>query len=100
MIVNYKIKYFEKNKTTIREYINNKQAGLRGISKSDENPMAKVFEYSANIIKELKPVNNLEAYVLAKIFDGMINSYIECYKDIDELKEKSAEITERFLKLI
>lgn len=100
MIVDYKIKYFETNKTTIREYINDKQAGLRGISKRDENPMAKVYDYCASIIKEIKPTNDTDAYVLAKIFDGMINSYIESYKNIDKLKEKSDEILTRFLKIL
>lgn len=100
MLIDYKIKYFEKNKTTIREYIDNKQAGLRGVSKRNANPMAKVYEYSANIIKEIKPTDETDAYILAKIFDGMINSYIECYKDIQELKEKSNEIMKRFMRIL
>ncbi len=100
MIVEYKIKYFEKNKTTIKGYMENNQLFLRGISRRKEHPMAKVYEYCAEIIKDIKPVDDNEAYLLASIFDGIINSYIECSLEEDNLIEKIDEIVERFLRLV
>ncbi len=100
MVVEYKIKYFEKNKTTIKGYMENNQLFLRGISRRKEHPMAKVYEYCAEIIKEIKSVDDNEAYLLASIFDGIINSYIECSLEEDNLIEKIDEIVERFLRLV
>ena len=39
----YKIKYFERNKTTIKAYMENNQLILRGISRRKEHPMACVY---------------------------------------------------------
>ncbi len=100
MIVEYKIKYFEKNKTTIKGYMQNNQLFLRGISRRKEHPMAKVYNYCAEIIKALKPMEDNDAYLLAIIFDGIINSYIECSLENDNLIEKQDEIVERFLRLV
>ena len=100
MIVEYKIKYFEKNKTTIKGYMENNQLFLRGISRRKEHPMAKVYEYCAEIIKQSKPVDDNEAYLLASIFDGIINNYIEYSFEEDNLIDKIDEIVERFLRLV
>lgn len=100
MVVEYKIKYFEKNRTTIKGYMQNNQLFLRGISRRKEHPMAKVYNYCAEIIKNLKDMADNEAYLLATIFDGIINSYIECSLEDDILIEKQDEIVERFLRLV
>lgn len=100
MIVDYKIKYFEKNKTTIKGYMQNNQLFLRGISRRKEHPMARVYQYCADIIKELKPMDDNEAYLLATIFDGIINCYIENSLEEDNLSLKTDEIVERFLRLV
>lgn len=100
MIVDYKIKYFEKNKTTIKGYMQNNQFFLRGISRRKEHPMARVYQYCADIIKELKPMDDNEAYLLATIFDGIINCYIENSFEEDNLSLKKDEIVERFLRLV
>lgn len=100
MVVEYKIKYFEKNKTTIKGYMQNNQLFLRGISRRKEHPMAKAYNYCAGIIKDLKPMGDNDAYLLAVIFDGIINSYIECSLENDNLFEKQDEIMERFLRLV
>lgn len=100
MVVEYKIKYFEKNRTTIKGYMQNNQLFLRGISRRKEHPMAKVYNYCAEIIKNLKNMADNEAYLLATIFDGIINSYIECSLEDDILIEKQDEIVERFLRLV
>ena len=100
MVVEYKIKYFEKNRTTIKGYMQNNQLFLRGISRRKEHPMAKVYNYCAEIIKNLKNMAYNEAYLLATIFDGIINSYIECSLEDDILIEKQDEIVERFLRLV
>lgn len=100
MVVEYKINYFEKNKTTIKGYMENNQLFLRGISRRKEHPMSKVYEYCAKIIKEIKPVDDNEAYLLASIFDAIINSYIECSFEEDNLNDKIDEIVERFLRLV
>lgn len=100
MIVEYKIDYFEKNKTTIKGYMENNQLFLRGISRRKEHPMAKVYEYCAEIIKQIKPVDDNEAYLLASIFDGIINNYIEYSFEEDNLIDKIDEIVERFLRLV
>lgn len=99
-IVEYKIQYFEKNKTTIKGYMENNQLFLRGISRRKEHPMAKVYEYSAGIIRQIKPVSDDEAYLLSSIFDGIINSYIECSSEEADLTSKTDEIMEKILKLI
>ena len=39
----YKIKYFERNKTTIKAYMENNQLFLRGISRRKEHTMACVY---------------------------------------------------------
>ena len=100
MVVDYKIKYFEKNKTTIKGYMQNNQLFLRGISRRKEHPMARVYQYCADIIKELKPMDDNEAYLLATIFDGLINCYIENSFEEDNLSLKKDEIMERFLRLV
>ena len=53
----YKIKYFERNKTTIKAYMENNQLFLRGISRRKEHPMACVYAYSASIIREIKKMS-------------------------------------------
>ncbi len=100
MVVDYKIKYFEKNKTTIKGYMQNNQFFLRGISRRKEHPMARVYQYCADIIKDLKPMDDNEAYLLATIFDGIINCYIENSFEEDNLSLKKDEIIERFLRLV
>lgn len=100
MVVEYKIKYFEKNKTTIKGYMQNNQLFLRGISRRKEHPMARAYQYCADIIKELKPMDNNEAYLLATIFDGIINCYIENSFEEDNLSLKKDEIMERFMRLV
>lgn len=100
MVVDYKIKYFEKNKTTIKGYMQNNQLFLRGISRRKEHPMARAYQYCADIIKELKPMDDNEAYLLATIFDGIINCYIENSFEEDNLSLKKDEIMERFLRLV
>ncbi len=99
MIIEYKINYFEKNKTTIKSYFENNQLFLRGISRRKEHPMAVILDLCANIIKELKPMSDEEAYLLSNIFDGIINTYIECSIEEELLFDKKDEILERFLRL-
>lgn len=100
MVVDYKIKYFEKNKTTIKGYMKNNQFFMRGISRRKEQPMALVYEYCAEIIKDLKSMSDDEAYLLANIFDSVINSYIECSLEQDNLSSKKDEIIERFVRMV
>lgn len=100
MIVDYKIEYFEKNKTTIKGYMENNQLFLRGISRRKEHPMSNVYKYCADIIKQLKKMSDDEAYLLATIFDGIINCYIENSLEEDKLSQKSDEIIERFLRVV
>lgn len=99
-LIDYKIDYFEKNKIIVKGYMENNQLFLRGISRRKEHPMAKVNKFCAEIIKEIKPVSDDEAYLLANIFDGMINTYIECSLEDDNLYNKKEEILERFLRVI
>ena len=96
----YKIKYFERNKTTIKAYMENNQLFLRGISRRKEHPMACVYTYSASIIREIKKMSEDTAYLLANIFDSMINCYIECSSENDDLMAKKNEIVKRFLAML
>ena len=96
----YKIKYFERNKTTIKAYMENNQLFLRGISRRKEHPMACVYAYSASIIREIKKMSEDTAYLLANIFDSMINCYIECSSENDDLMAKKNEIVKRFLAML
>ncbi len=98
-VVEYKFEYFEKNKTTIKGYLENNQLFLRGISRRKEHPMEKVYIFCADIIKQIKSMNDEDAYLLANIFDGIINSYIECSDDVN-LMHKKDEVMKRFLRLI
>ncbi len=99
MVIDYKLGYFEKNRTTVKGYMENNQLFLRNISRRKEHPMAKIHEHCAEILKELKPMNDSEAYLLANIFDGLLNTYIECFYEFENLTEKKQEILERFLRL-
>ena len=40
------------------------------------------------------------AYLLANIFDSMINCYIECSSENDDLMAKKNEIVKRFLAML
>ncbi len=97
LIIDYKIKYFQKNKMIIQGYMENNRFFMRGISSRKEHPMEKVYNYCADIIKEIRPMANEEAYLLANIFDAIINSYIECSLNFEELIYKKEEIFKRFM---
>lgn len=100
MIVKYKMKYFEKNKLTIKGYMENNELFLRGISRRKEHPMRKVYGYCAEIIKQLKPMDDNMAYLFATTFDAIINSYIECSFEEGNILEKQDEIVGRFLRFV
>jgi len=99
VVIDYKVNYFEKNRVTVKSYMENNQLFLRGISRRKEHPMAIIHEFCADIIKEIKPMIDNEAYLLANIFDGIINTYIECSFEDENLFGKKDEILERFLRL-
>lgn len=96
-IAEYKFQYFEKNKTTIKAYMENNQLFLRGISRRKEHPMAPVYWYCADIIKNIKKMSDDSAYLFANIFDSMINCYIECSLENEDLLGKEKEVVKRFL---
>lgn len=100
VVIDYKVNYFEKNRVTVKSYMENNQLFLRGISRRKEHPMAKILEFCADIIKEIKPMDDHEAYLLANIFDGIINTYIECSFEDEQLFDKKDEILERFLRVV
>lgn len=100
VVIEYKVNYFEKNRVTVKSYMENNQLFLRGISRRKEHPMAVILEFCADIIKEIKPMDEQEAYLLANIFDGIINTYIECSLEDDQLFDKKDEILERFLRVV
>lgn len=100
VVIEYKVNYFEKNRVTVKSYMENNQLFLRGISRRKEHPMAVILEFCADIIKEIKPMDDQEAYLLANIFDGIINTYIECSLEDDQLFDKKDEILERFLRVV
>ncbi|MBR1680275.1 TetR/AcrR family transcriptional regulator [bacterium] len=100
VVIDYKVSYFEKNRVTVKSYMENNQLFLRGISRRKEHPMAVILEFCADIIKEIKPMSDDEAYLLANIFDGIINTYIECSFEDEQLFGKKDEILERFLRVV
>lgn len=100
VVIEYKVNYFEKNRVTVKSYMENNQLFLRGISRRKEHPMAVILEFCADIIKEIKPMDEQEAYLLANIFDGIINTYIECSLEDEQLFDKKDEILERFLRVV
>lgn len=100
VVIEYKVNYFEKNRVTVKSYMENNQLFLRGISRRKEHPMAVILEFCADIIKDIKPMDEQEAYLLANIFDGIINTYIECSLEDDQLFDKKDEILERFLRVV
>ncbi len=100
VVIEYKVNYFEKNRFTVKSYMENNQLFLRGISRRKEHPMAVILEFCADIIKEIKPMDDDEAYLLANIFDGIINTYIECFLEDEQLFDKKDEILERFLRVV
>ena len=53
-----------------------------------------------NIIREIKKMSEDTAYLLANIFDSMINCYIECSSENDDLMAKKNEIVKRFLAML
>ena len=95
-----KLLHFEKNRVTVKSYMENNQLFLRGISRRKEHPMSVILEFCAGIIKEIKPMSDNEAYLLANIFDGIINTYIECSFEDEQLFDKKDEILERFLRVV
>ncbi len=100
VVIEYKVNYFEKNRVTVKSYMENNQLFLRGISRRKEHPMAVILEFCADIIKDIKPMDEQEAYLLANIFDGIINTYIECSLEDEQLFDKKDEILERFLRVV
>jgi len=109
--INFKLGHYEKNKAVLRDYMQNNQLFLKNTARRKENPMKKVYNIIADVIKELiyqyNPKNEspkkYDYYLLAYLLDSIINGYIERFCEMDEninLTTKSDEVLEMFLNTI
>lgn len=89
--IEYKLNYYEKNKSTLRDYVYNNKLAL-----TRNNPINKLYSYIADGIKDCCP--NKDCHVLAVILDNVVNSYIESSKG--DLSEKKDEILAMFLRIL
>lgn len=89
--IEYKLNYYEKNKSTLRDYVYNNKLAL-----TRNNPINKLYRYIADGIKDCCP--NKDCHVLAVILDNVVNSYIESSKG--NLSEKKDEILAMFLRIL
>lgn len=104
--VNFKLGYYEKNKSILRDYMQNNQLFLKNTSRRKENPMKKIYILVADAIKELMEQTGKNAthdyYLLACILDSIINSYIErfCEDENVNYTTKTDEVIKMFLNTI
>lgn len=109
--IDYKLGYYEKNKSVLRNYMENNQFFLKNTSRRKENPVKKVYNIIAEVIKELiqqsgekdKIDKKYDYYLLAYLLDNIINGYIERFCEDDEdvnLTTKSDEVLKMFLSAI
>lgn len=99
LVIENKLKYFEQNKISVKGYLENNQLFLKGISRRKEHPMAAVYDYISDLLKEIKDFSDDDARLLAQILDGIINSYIEFLPAESDFLSKKDEIFERFSRL-
>lgn len=89
--VEYKLDYYEKNKSTLRDYVYNNKLALM-----QNNPVNKLYNYIADGIKDCCP--NKDCHVLAVVLDNVVNSYIEASSG--DLSEKKDEIVAVFMRIL
>lgn len=101
IFIEYKLNYYEKNKATLVDYMQNNQFFLKNTARRKENPMMKAYTMMAKIIEEFCAQNDIEQrdyLVLAYTLDGIVNAYIERFslENID-LSTKTDEVLRIFL---
>lgn len=106
IFVDFKLGYYEKNKSILRDYMQNNQLFLKNTSRRKENPMRKVYTLVAQSIEHL-PIEKgagdkpQDFYLFAYLLDSIINSYIERFCDSEEnvnFTTKTKDVMEMFLK--
>lgn len=111
IFVSFKLGYYEKNKSILRDYIQNNQIFLKNTARGKENPMKKIYALVADSIKELTKISGVnesklitcDYYLLAYLLDSIINSYIERFTEDEEnlnLTTKTDEVVKIFMNSI
>lgn len=105
--VKYKLSYYEKKKSILRDYMQNNQLFLKNASRRKENPMRKIYDLVADAIKEIVKTNKVECqtqdyYLLAYLLDSITNSYIERFSEDENVNfaTKTEEVIQMFLNTI
>lgn len=108
--VNFKLSYYEKNKSILRDYMQNNPLFLKNTARKKENPMKKIYLLVADAIKEIIDQTNQKTseadakdyYLLAYVLDSIINSYIERFSEDENVNyaTKTDEVIKMFLNTI
>lgn len=101
IFIHYKLDYYEVNKATLVDYMQNNQFFLKNTARRKENPMIKVYSMMAGVIEEFCNSQGLvhdDYSVMAYTLDGLVNAYIERFS-LDEvnLTTKTDEVLRIFL---
>lgn len=106
IFANFKLAYYEKNKSVFKDYIKNNPFFLKDATRGKENPMKKIYLLvSESITKLIDGQDGLFSYDsnhLAYLLDGIVDSYISYYsekEDVD-LESKTSEVIRMFLNSI
>ena len=106
IFANFKLMYYEKNRSVFKDYIKNNPFFLKDATRGEDNPMKKIYLLLATSIERLieKETNLMtkDAYHLAYLLDGIVDSYIEYYSDNEKvnLTSKTHETVRMFLNAI
>lgn len=106
----FKLSYYEKNKSILRDYMQNNPLFLKNTARKKENPMKKIYLLVADAIKELitqqnpdeKENSTKDYYLLAYILDSIVNSYIERFSEDENVNyaTKTEDVIKMFLNTI
>lgn len=111
IFVNFKLSYYEKNKSVLRDYMQNNQFFLKNSARRKENPMQKIYSLLAKAIEDLfdsrpylkEKSPTCDYMLLAYNLDGIVNSYIEYFVAEEQtvnFATKTWEIVIMFLNII
>lgn len=110
IFVGYKLSYYEKNKSILRDYMQNNQLFLKNTARRAENPMRKIYSLVSKSIETLFVQENIDKnnvsndfFLLAYILDSLVNSYIERFVEFGETVDfttKTKEVVRMFLNTI
>lgn len=106
IFANFKLAYYEKNKSVFKDYIKNNPFFLKDATRGKENPMKKIYLLVSGAIEKLiegqQGVFSSDSNHLAYLLDGIVDSFISYYSEKEEvdLTSKTSEVIKMFLNSI